>query len=152
MVFVPRFSSRLLTALVVWIGHMFGGPNGAFGADLCRRDELFQLLVQRQDRAQNVPRQEIAANDDPELYGIVQELTVKAGLPMPKVYMIPEERPTLLPQGAIPTCGGCGDAGYQAHSQQTRATAVLGHELSHVKHRDILITPSPRLWPARSVI
>ena len=46
-----------LTALVVWIGQMFGGPNGAVMAlDSGRRDEFLQLLVQRQDRSQNVRR------------------------------------------------------------------------------------------------
>ena len=47
----------VLTALVVWIGHMFGGPNGAVMAlRLGRRHEFLQLLVQRQDCAQNVRR------------------------------------------------------------------------------------------------
>ena len=132
----------LLTALVVWIGQMFGGPNGAVMALIFAGVMNFfsywfsDKIVLKMNRAQ-----EIAANDDPELYGIVQELTMKAGLPMPKVYIIPEETPNAFATGRNPAHAAVAvTQGIRRILNKRELTAVLGHELSHVKHRDILVS------------
>ena len=93
----------VLTALVVWIGQMFGGPNGAVMALIFAGVMNFfsywfsDKIVLRMYRAQ-----EISQNDDPELFDIVRELTVKDGLPMPRVYVIPEEAPNAFATGRNP--------------------------------------------------
>ncbi|MGH7875205.1 MAG: zinc metalloprotease HtpX [Candidatus Binatia bacterium] len=132
----------LLTALVVWIGHMFGGPNGAVMALIFAGAMNFisywfsDKIVLKMYRGQ-----EIAANDDPELFGIIQELTVKAGLPMPKVYIIPEEAPNAFATGRNPEHAAVAvTQGIRRILNKRELTAVLGHELSHVKHRDILVS------------
>jgi heat shock protein HtpX len=132
----------MLTALVVWIGQMFGGPNGAMMALLFAGAMNFisywfsDKIVLKMYRAQ-----EITANDDPELFGIVQELAGRGGLPMPKVYIIPEEAPNAFATGRNPEHAAVAvTQGIRRILNKRELAGVLGHELSHVKHRDILIS------------
>jgi heat shock protein HtpX len=132
----------MLTALVVWIGQMFGGPNGAIMALILAGAMNFisywfsDKIVLKMYRAQ-----EITANDDPELFGIVQELAGRGGLPMPKVYIIPEEAPNAFATGRNPEHAAVAvTQGIRRILNKRELAGVLGHELSHVKHRDILIS------------
>ena len=132
----------LLTALVVWIGHMFGGPNGAVIALVLAGVMNFisywfsDKIVLKMYRGQ-----EITANDDPELYGLVQDLAARAGLPMPKVYVIPEETPNAFATGRNPEHAAVAVTyGIRRILNKRELTGVLGHELSHVKNRDILVS------------
>jgi heat shock protein HtpX len=132
----------MLTALVVWIGQMVGGPNGAMMALLLAGAMNFisywfsDKIVLKMYRAQ-----EITANDDPELFGIVQELAGRGGLPMPKVYIIPEEAPNAFATGRNPEHAAVAvTQGIRRILNKRELAGVLGHELSHVKHRDILIS------------
>lgn len=132
----------MLTALVVWIGQMFGGPNGAMMALIFAGAMNFisywfsDKIVLKMYRAQ-----EITANDDPELFGIVQELAGRGGLPMPKVYIIPEEAPNAFATGRNPEHAAVAvTQGIRRILNKRELAGVLGHELSHVKHRDILIS------------
>jgi heat shock protein HtpX len=131
-----------LTALVVWIGQMFGGANGAVMALIFAGVMNFfsywfsDKIVLRMYRAQ-----EISQNDDPELFDIVRELTVKDGLPMPRVYIIPEETPNAFATGRNPEHAAVAvTQGIRRILDRRELTGVLGHELSHVKHRDILVS------------
>ena len=75
----------LLTALVVWIGHMFGGPNGAVIALIfAGAMNFFSYWFSDKIVLKMYGGQEITANDDPELYSLVQDLATRAGLPMPR--------------------------------------------------------------------
>ena len=132
----------MLTALVVWIGQMVGGPNGAMMALIFAGAMNFisywfsDKIVLKMYRAQ-----EITANDDPELFGIVQELAGRGGLPMPKVYIIPEEAPNAFATGRNPEHAAVAvTQGIRRILNKRELAGVLGHELSHVKHRDILIS------------
>jgi len=132
----------ILTALVVWIGHMFGGPNGAVIALVVAGVMNFisywfsDKIVLKMYRGQ-----EVTANDDPELYGLVQDLAARAGLPMPKVYVIPEETPNAFATGRNPEHAAVAVTyGIRRILNKRELTGVLGHELSHVKNRDILVS------------
>ena len=132
----------MLTALVVWIGQMFGGPNGAVMALIFAGAMNFfsywfsDKIVLKMYRAQ-----EVTANEDPELYGIVQELAGRGGLPMPKVYIIPEEAPNAFATGRNPEHAAVAvTVGIRRILNKRELAGVLAHELTHVKNRDILIS------------
>ena len=132
----------VLTALVVWIGHIFGGPNGAVLAlILAGGMNFFSYWFSDKIVLKMYGGQQITANDDPELYGLVQDLAGRAGLPMPKVYIIPEEAPNAFATGRNPEHAAVAVThGIRRILNKRELAGVLGHELSHVKHRDILIS------------
>lgn len=131
-----------LTALVVWIGQMFGGANGAVIALVfAGAMNFFSYWFSDKIVLKMYGAQEVSANDDPELYGIVRDLTARAGLPMPKVYIIPEETPNAFATGRNPQHAAVAvTQGIRRILNKRELAGVLGHELSHVKHRDILIS------------
>ena len=131
-----------LTALVVWIGQMVGGPNGAVLAlVMAGAMNFFSYWFSDKIVLKMYGAQEISANDDPELYGIVRDLTARAGLPMLKVYIIPEETPNAFATGRNPEHAAVAvTQGIRRILDKRELAGVLGHELSHVKHRDILIS------------
>ena len=131
-----------LTALVVWIGQMVGGPNGAVLAlVMAGAMNFFSYWFSDKIVLKMYGAQEISANDDPELYGVVRELAGRAGLPMPRVYVIPEETPNAFATGRNPEHAAVAvTQGIRRILDKRELAGVLGHELSHVKHRDILIS------------
>jgi heat shock protein HtpX len=121
---------------------MLGGPNGAVMALIIAGGMNFfsywfsDKIVLKMYRAQ-----EVSANEDPELYGIVQELAGRAGLPMPKVYVIPEETPNAFATGRNPEHAAVAvTQGIRRILNKRELAGVLAHELTHVKNRDILIS------------
>ena len=131
-----------LTALVVWIGQMLGGSQGAVIAlVMAGAMNFFSYWFSDKIVLKMYGAQEITGNEDPELFGIVRELTVRAGLPMPRVYMIPEETPNAFATGRNPEHAAVAvTQGIRRILNKRELAGVLGHELSHVKHRDILIS------------
>ena len=131
-----------LTALVVWIGQMVGGPNGAVIAlVLAGAMNFFSYWFSDKIVLKMYGGQQITANDDPELYSLVHELAAKAGLPMPKVYVIPEETPNAFATGRNPEHAAVAvTQGIRRILNKRELAGVLAHELSHVKNRDILIS------------
>jgi heat shock protein HtpX len=132
----------VLTALVVWIGHMFGGPNGAVLALIMAGGmNFFSYWFSDKIVLKMYGGQEVTANEDPELHGLVQDLATRAGLPMPKVYVIPEETPNAFATGRNPEHAAVAVTyGIRRILNKRELAGVLGHELSHVKNRDILIS------------
>jgi len=131
-----------LTALVVWIGQMFGGPNGAVMALIFAGVmNFFSYWFSDKIVLRMYGAQEISQNEDPELFDIVRELTVKDGLPMPRVYVIPEDAPNAFATGRNPEHAAVAvTQGIRRILDRRELAGVLGHELSHVKHRDILVS------------
>jgi len=131
-----------LTALVVWLGDMFGGPQGAVIA-LVFAGAMNFVSYWFSDKIvlSMYNGQEIGSNDDPELYSLVRDLAGRAGLPMPRVYMIPEETPNAFATGRNPEHAAVAvTEGIRRILTKRELAGVLGHELTHVKNRDILVS------------
>jgi heat shock protein HtpX len=81
----------------------------------------------------------VGPDDQSRLYPIVHELAQKAGLPMPKVFVIPEQNPNAFATGRNPQHAAvAATEGILNILDDEELSGVMGHELAHVKHRDIL--------------
>jgi heat shock protein HtpX len=131
-----------LSALVVYLGSLFGGQQGAtiaLGMALVMNVGAYWFsdrLVLRMYKAREVTEAEA-----PELYSMVADLAQRAALPMPKVYVIPSETPNAFATGRSPKHAAVAvTAGIMRILGREELQGVLAHELSHVRHRDTLIS------------
>jgi len=130
-----------MTGLLVWIGGMVGGRSGmvlalAIGLVLNGVSYFFSdKIVLASYGAQPVSQAEA-----PELYAIVANLAQRAGLPIPRIAIIADETPNAFATGRDPEHAVVAvTEGILRILTRPQLEAVLGHELGHVKHRDILI-------------
>ena len=131
----------VLTVLFVLIGNALGGQGGMVVAFLIAVAMNFgsywfsDKIVLRMYGAKELTREEA-----PELFHITQELTQRGGLPMPKLYLIPGEQPNAFATGRDPDHAAVAvTEGIMRLLPRDELKGVIGHELAHVKHRDILI-------------
>lgn len=130
-----------LTLLFVWVGGVVGGTQGMLIALLMAGVMNFvsyfysDTLVLKHYHAV-----EVSPSEARGLYGIVEKLTQKANLPMPKVYIIPEPVPNAFATGRNPQNAAIAvTQGLLELLDEKEVEAVLAHELSHVRHYDILV-------------
>ena len=82
----------------------------------------------------------IKKEDNPELYRIVENLCITAGLPMPKIYILDEEQPNAFATGRDPNHSVVAvTRGLLKKLERSELEGVIAHELSHIKNRDILL-------------
>lgn len=131
-----------ITALFVVIGSMLGGRQGMMLALLFALGMNFfsywfsDKMVLRMYNAQ-----EVDAGSAPQFYAMVQELAQRAGLPMPRVYLIQEDAPNAFATGRNPEHAAvAATTGILRVLSARELRGVMAHELTHVKHRDILIS------------
>lgn len=129
-----------LTVMFVLVGGAVGGRDGAVLAFLAAAAMNFfsywfsDKLVLKRYRAA-----EITAEDGSGLYSMVAGLTQKAGLPMPKVYLVPEDTPNAFATGRNPQHAAvAATRGILRILEKDELEGVMAHELAHVKNRDIL--------------
>jgi heat shock protein HtpX len=130
----------LLSGLLLVAGDVIAGPNGIVVAFIMALVMNFgsywfsDKLVLRMYRAQ-----EVGPGD--RLYSIVERLSRQAGLPMPRVYIIPDASPNAFATGRNPEHAAvAATQGILQVLSDAELEGVIGHELTHVKHRDILIS------------
>lgn len=130
-----------LTALLLWVGQLFGGTGGltlAFIIVLAMNGVMYfysDKIVLMMYRAK-----EVKSSQAPKLYKMVKEICQSAGLPMPKLYIIPTQTPNAFATGRNPNHAAvaCTEGILQLLNDD-ELKGVLAHEVSHIKNRDILI-------------
>lgn len=130
-----------LTVLIMLIGQVLGGRQGMVIALIFAAGMNFfsywysDRIVLRMYRAE-----EIDARNSPKLYEIVKQLSQRAGLPMPRVYRIPQEAPNAFATGRNPEHAVVAVTdGLLKMMDKDELRGVLAHEMAHIKDRDILI-------------
>ena len=136
------FLLTALAALFMGIGYLFGGQSGmmtALGFSLLMNFGAYWFsdkIVLSIHGAKP-----LRAGDPWGVYEMVQELSVKAGLPMPKVYLIPDRAPNAFATGRDPEHAAVAvTQGIVEILNPRELRGVLAHEMGHVKNRDILIS------------
>jgi heat shock protein HtpX len=140
--FKTAFLLTALTLLLMMIGRAFGGQNGMMIALAVAVVMNFvsyffsDKIALSMYRAKPVTREEL-----PRAYQIVERLTQKIGLPMPKIYVIPTESPNAFATGRNPQHASVAVThGILGLLTDEELEGVLAHELGHVDNRDILIS------------
>jgi len=140
--FKTAFLLTALTLLLMFFGRYFGGQNGmmlalAFAAVMNFVAYFFSdKIALSMYRAQPVTREQL-----PRAYEIVERLTQKIGIPMPKIYVIPTESPNAFATGRNPSHASVAVThGILGLLTDEELEGVLAHELGHVNNRDILIS------------
>jgi heat shock protein HtpX len=140
--FKTAFLLTLLTLLLMFLGHFFGGSSGMLLALLIAAVLNFvsyfysDKIALAMYRAQPVTREQL-----PRAYAAVERLTQKIGLPMPKIYVIPSESPNAFATGRNPKHASVAvTQGILNLLNDEELEGVLAHELGHVNNRDILIS------------
>jgi heat shock protein HtpX len=130
-----------LTALFLFIGQAIGGESGLIIALIIAGAMNFasywfsDKIVLRMYNAQAV-----GPDDSPELYGIVAQVAQRGNIPMPRVYIIPEETPNAFATGRNPQHAAVAvTAGLMRMLDRRELTGVIAHEMGHVMNRDTLI-------------
>jgi heat shock protein HtpX len=130
-----------LTGLLMLIGGYFGGKSGVVIAFLFAMVMNFgsywfsDKIVLRMYKAQ-----EISESQAPELYGIVKNLALRGNLPMPRVYVIPENTPNAFATGRDENHAVVAvTEGITRILNRDELEGVIGHELTHIKNKDMLI-------------
>ncbi len=130
-----------LTALLVWAGNAFGGQSGmliAFGIAMLLNFGSYWFSDKLVLRMYNA--REVGERESPELYSMVRSLAQRAELPMPKVYLIPGDQPNAFATGRNPEHAAvAATEGIMRSLSREELSGVMGHELAHIKNRDILI-------------
>ncbi|NJE48516.1 zinc metalloprotease HtpX [Thermococcus sp. 9N3] len=131
----------ILTGLLMGIGYLFGGPSLAFIMFLFAM--LFNFITYWYSDKIVLSWYNARIVDEteaPELYAIVRNLAERAGLPMPRIAIIPTETPNAFATGRDPKHAVVAvTQGLLRILDRDELEAVLGHELTHIKNRDILI-------------
>jgi heat shock protein HtpX len=129
-----------LTALFMGVGYLIGGQSGALIALVVAAGMNFvaywnaDTLVLRMHGAQ-----EVDARTAPELYQMVGELAARAGLPMPRVYLMDNPQPNAFATGRNPqNAAVAATTGLVQMLSRDEIAGVLAHELAHIKHHDTL--------------
>src|SRR6056297_3344087 len=134
------FLMTLAAVLFMLVGQVLGGSTGLVIAFIVAMGMNFfsywksDKMVLRMYKAQEVDR-----NSHPKLFTMIQELAQKADLPMPAVYIIPQEQPNAFATGRNPEDAAVAvTQGILKALHERELRGVIAHELAHIQNRDIL--------------
>jgi len=136
------FILAVLTIFLMLIGGYLGGRNGmtiALGIAICTNAFAYffsDKIALKSSRAQPVTREQL-----PRLYAVMERLAAKSNIPVPKLYVVPEEAPNAFATGRNPRHASVAvTEGLLQLMNDDELEGVIAHELSHVRNYDILIS------------
>jgi heat shock protein HtpX len=129
-----------LTALFMAVGYLLGGPEGMVIAFIVAvAMNLFSYWRSDKLVLSMYGAQEVDDRTAPEFVGLVRELSTRAGLPMPRTYLMDNPQPNAFATGRNPDHAAvCATTGLLDMLSPRELAGVIGHELTHVKNRDTL--------------
>lgn len=130
-----------LTLMLIFIGGLLGGKSGmtialvmAFGMNFISYWFSDRIVLRMYGARQ------VTETDAPELHAMVRRLAQRAGLPMPKVYIMEQDQPNAFATGRNPEHGAVAvTTGIMRLLSREELEGVVAHELAHIRHRDILV-------------
>ncbi len=130
-----------LTALFMGIGYLIGGASGAMIAlVVAAATNLFTYWNSDRMVLRMYGAHEVDARTAPELVGLVAELASRAGLPMPRVFVMDEAQPNAFATGRNPQNAAVAvTAGIMQQLSREELAGVIAHELAHIKNHDTLL-------------
>jgi heat shock protein HtpX len=130
----------VLTAIFMAVGYAIGGRSGMVIALLvAAATNIFAYWNSDKMVLGLYGARAIDRAAAPGLYGIVEQLADRAGIPMPRIYIVEQEQPNAFATGRDPEHAAvCVTTGLLNAVDQQELAGVLGHELGHIKHRDTL--------------
>ena len=131
-----------MTAFLIVIGRLIGGRSGMYLAFILALGmNFFSYWFSDKIVLKMYGAQEVTPADAPQLHQIVEELAREAGIPKPKVYIIPDDSPNAFATGRNPDHAAvAATEGIMRLLTPMELKGVLAHEIGHVRNRDILIS------------
>ncbi|MCF8110274.1 MAG: zinc metalloprotease HtpX [Desulfobacteraceae bacterium] len=131
----------VLTVIIIAIGRVLGGTGGMIIAlIIAGAMNFFSYWYSDKIVLKMYKAREVGRDEEPELYEIMEELCDRAGLPMPRLCVLPQEAPNAFATGRNPENAVVAvTQGLLRYMNRQELAGVLAHELAHVKNRDILI-------------
>jgi heat shock protein HtpX len=131
-----------LTLIMLFLGQYFGGRNGMIIALAIAVAMNFFSYFYSDKLALSVYRAQPATREQlPRVYSVVEQMTQRMGLPMPRIYVIPSDSPNAFATGRNPQHASVAvTQGILNLLTDEELAGVLAHELGHVRNRDILIS------------
>jgi heat shock protein HtpX len=140
--FKTFFLMLILTLIFVWLGNLVAGPQGAVIAFILAAGmNLFSYFLSDKIALASYKAQPIQEKDSPQLHSIVSSLAQSAGIPKPRVYLIPTNALNAFATGRNPKNAAVAvTKGLLDNLSKDELAGVIAHEMAHVKNRDILIS------------
>lgn len=129
-----------LLGLCMLIGHFIGGPRGlTMGLLFGGVGSVISFFFSDKMVIAATRAQQVSAESHPRLIAMVQQLAERANLPMPRVYILPQQAPNAFATGRSPKKSVVAiSQGMLDYFPDSEIEGVMAHELAHIKHRDML--------------